>query len=70
MNYFSKDFIRIEKRNLKDISAGDDVESLGVKNIEKWFQIWCDIVTLPIEKLMVQFIGNRCVRRYDMRFRR
>ena len=34
MNYFSKDFIRIEKRNLKDISAGDDVESLGVKNIE------------------------------------
>ena len=45
------------------------IERLWSGKSRNWLQIWYDIVTLPIEKLMGQFIGVPCVQSYDVRFK-
>ena len=59
---------KIDKRNWNDILAFEDVARKSLE--QKHNRNWCRItVTLPIEKLMEQFIGIPCVRSYDVRFR-
>ena len=42
---------------------------LGSGESQQWLRMWYDIATLLIEKLMVQFIGNRWVQSCDKRFK-
>ena len=39
------------------------------KDAGHWFLMWYDIITLPIEKVMEQFIGNFCLQSHDARSR-
>ena len=53
-----------------DLADGetDGAVSLWSGKSRNCLRMWYDIVTLPIEKLMEQFIGVPCVQSYDMRF--
>ena len=66
----SEDFSKSTKGNgmiscLQVMSKG----SLLSGKSRNWLRIWYDIVALPIEKLMEQFIGIPWVQSYDVRFR-